>query len=265
MSGTQQLLEIVNVKDSQEKIGAELGQLYKFSGAKEDRENALWFIAPSLSPLRADSFVANLLQKALMKGSFSPQAEVYFSSIVGTRKSGRSFDDNGGLLFNGFPTQKNPEKDIPLNALRKTLLRWGSMLQPRCIITFTLGRAMIRYNNVPTNIIDKLADVCERPVYPFGQEPIELDEDTGVQYKQDIDSSFGQWCTENDIAWLDFTLDATQKEFEEVVQAEWKNFVGPSLKWLTEGLRFQPIVEDDPLADIEVIPALDMPPEFANL
>ncbi|NCN26181.1 hypothetical protein GW915_01275 [bacterium] len=265
MSGNHQLLEIVNVKDTQQKIGPELLQLYKFKGKKEDKENALWFLAPSLSPLRADAFVSNLLQKAFLKGSFNPQAEVYYASMIGSRKSERAHEDNGGPLYEGFPTKAYKEEGQSLNAFRKTLLRWGESFSPGCIITFSVGRPMIRHNEVPNNIVDKLCDICERPMYVFGQEPYELDEDSGVQYKQDTATSFGQWCSEREIAWIDFTLDGQYKTFEEVVQNEWKTFVGPSLKWLTEGLRFQPIEEHDPLADIEVIPALEMPPEFANL
>lgn len=265
MSGNHQLLEIVNAKDQQTKIGPELLQLYKIKGKKEDRENSLWFLAPSLSPLRADAFVSSLLQKAFLKGSFVPQAEVYYTSIVGTRQPMKAHEDNGGLLYEAFPTKEYRDEGQNLSPFRKTLLRWGESISPRCLITFSVGRPMIRHNDVPTNIVDKLCDVCERPMYIFGQEPYELDEDTGIQYKQDTATSFGQWCSEREIGWIDFTLDSQFKTFEEVVQNEWKTFVGPSLKWLTEGLRFQPVEEHDPLADIEVIPAMELPPEFANL
>jgi hypothetical protein len=113
--------------------------------------------------------------------------------------------------------------------------------------------------------VDKLSDLSERPLYVFGSEPEDIDELTSEVYKQDVSKSFGQWCVEQEIHWIDFSLDIEKKNFEEVATTEWKTFIGPCLKWLIEGARFQPVIEDDPLADIEVIPALEMPPEFANL
>jgi hypothetical protein len=262
-----QLQEIVNLKDQGVPF-LELLQLYKFAGKKkDDTENLLWFVLPTLSPLKADAFVANLLQKALMKGSFLPEVDVYVTPLIGQKEKFSYKDENGGCLYHGFPTassRKNPTSP-DLNVFHKTLMRWGSILQPKCLITFTLGKPMIRYNELPHNVVDKLADLSERPLYTFGSEPEDIDELTSLSYKQQTAESFGQWCIEQDIHWIDFTLDADKKNFEEVAATEWKSFVGPCLKWLIEGARFQPVVEDDPLKDIEVIPALEMPAEFANL
>lgn len=262
-----QLQEIVNLKD-QGVPHLELLQLYKFSGKrKEDTENILWFVTPTLNPLKADAFVSNLLQKALMKSSFAPEVDVYLTPIVGNKEKTNYKDDNGGCLFNNFPTASSGKNSTSseLNVFHKTLMRWGSVLQPKCLITFSIGKPMIRYNDLPNNVIDKLSDLSERPLYTFGSEPEEIDEITSESYKQKTEESFGQWCIEQEIQWIDFSLDASKKNFEDVAATEWKSFVGPCLKWLVEGARFQPVIEEDPLKDIEVIPALEMPPEFANL
>jgi hypothetical protein len=114
-------------------------------------------------------------------------------------------------------------------------------------------------------LIRKLSEISELPSYAAGTEPVELDEDQNPLAKPHLEKCIGPWAVAQGASWIDFCIDRKVKVFDELKTAAWKSNLGPALKWLVEGTRFNPPKEEELPPLPKVIPPLEMPPEFANL
>lgn len=260
-----QLLEIVqpDMESSLSKSDDLPLQLFFFRGHEPEDKTALWFTGGFQGATKADSHILGLLQKAVSKGTFIAQPDLYLTPVVKamSEKNSRYPKGSGSL----FPTAQNTQTITESHPQVSTLMRWTHKIQAKAMISFSVGTPMIRYLNAPSDVVNRLSEIAERPAFAFGTEPEEKNEDGTLIPRQNMESSFGQWCTEQELVWIDFSINATLKNFEEVAQNEWRSCVGPALKWLTEGLRFNPPKEESLLPKLQVIPTLELPTEFANL
>lgn len=259
------LVEFVDLgSDSLDAGGTRIMQLFHYKVDKENlQENSIWFIAGFYGPAKGDSTICSLLQKAITKNLFSVDNELFLTPSVfsKTDDSTPEFD----ISHHDFAHEGSvPNPKTPSGAA--TLMKWFAQRKPRAIISFSVGQPFIRVKNCPDFVIDSLRNVSERSVYEFGTEPQVLDMDGSTLLpREDINPTFAAWCTRQDAAWIDFSIDTHLKSFDELVQQEWKTSVGPALKWLIEGPRFNPPKEESGIESIEIVPVLEMPPEFANL
>jgi hypothetical protein len=165
-------------------------------------------------------------------------------------------------LSKDFSSDENAQ---PQALESKTLIRWAKSLQPKAIVTFSVGTPKIRYVNTPVEVVQKLSELSEKPFYAFGSEPQDSNDEGELLPLEDISNSFGAWCAANGMAWIDVMVDGAKKNFDELRDSDWRPAFGPALKWLVEGFRFNPPKEENEYSVPQVIPALEMPPEFANL
>jgi len=244
-------------------------QLFKWKGKNREDNSALWFVGGLEGAAKADSFILHLFQKAVTKGIFGPHPDLFLTPVGHPLSSDRKYNPGNGKptdpALKGFPD--STDGSLPADACIEnfTLSRWALHALPKALVTFSNGTSKIRYRNVGEDVVSKLSELAERPAYPFGEEPEERADDGSLIPRQSIEHTLGAWLALKDVLWIDFSLSATLKNLDEVAVGEWKSFIGPALKWLVEGLRFAPLKEDEFLPKLEVIPALEMPPEFANL
>jgi len=262
-----QLLEIAQIQSDSfpSKSGIPL-QLFKMNGRQPEENTSLWFIAGSEGSSKADAFIMSLFQKALSKGTFVPAPDLFMTPVINPLVSDKASRTNP-LQKNylcGFPTTKSTET-VSLSSEVSTLMRWKERISPKAIISFSSGSSMIRHMNAPEEIVRRLSELSERNAFAFGTEPELQAEDGSTIPREIIDGSLGQWCVDQGVVWIDFCMNGSIKSFDEIAQLEWRTCVGPALKWLVEGLRFNPPKEEAAFPKLQVIPALDMPPEFANL
>lgn len=303
ISGNSSLIEIVDV--SAGSIAGESAsplQLLKFQGAESDPLSTLWFAAGLDGTSRSDTYIINLFHKALSRGLFNVAADVYLTPMLnpfGVKNGSRLNLENIDLLKN-FPCEGNKVEKLAKET--STIMRWAQLVKPRAVITFSSGEPMIRCENIPENVVERLAEISEKSVWgkqniveansmpsvesimnagnnnPSGSSSYLaayaqfLEENNAVEVAEQIkpnenwESTFGLWCAQQGFGWIHFGLTDSKKSFEDVAQEEWRTCVGPALKWLSEGLRFNPPKEETPaLPKLQVIPVLEMPPEFANL
>lgn len=259
------LVEFVDLgSDSLDAGGTRIMQLFHYKVSKENlQENSVWFLSGFYGPAKGDSTICSLLQKAITKNLFSVENELFLTPSVFSKTDDsapeldvncHNFQDEGAAP--GVTTPRGPA----------TLMKWFAQRKPRAIVTFSVGQPFIRAKNCPEFVVDSLRNVSERAIYEFGSEPQVLDMD-GITLlpREDVQSSFPAWCTTQGASWIDFSVDSNLKSFDEIVQQEWKTSVGPALKWLIEGSRFNPPKEESGIEAIEIVPVLEMPPEFANL
>lgn len=263
-----QLLELVQVNpDPFANKGQIPLQLFKFKGTEPEDDTTLWIVAGPEGSAKGDSYIVQLLQKALVKGTFLNSPDIFLTPVMNPQASEKSSGKNGAHtknLLHGFPTAtKLATGANPLEV--QTLMRWAQYIKPKALITFSLGLPHIRYRNAPPELLQKISEIAERPAYEFGTEPEHQAEDGQMVPRDNIESSLGQWCVEQGIAWIDFSLNTSHKSFDDMAQVEWKTCVGPALKWFVEGHRLNPPKEETLLPKLEVIPSLELPPEFANL
>lgn len=259
------LVEFVDLgSDSLDAGGTRIMQLFHYKVEKDNlQENSLWFMAGFYGPAKGDSTVCSLLQKAITKNLFSVDNELFLTPSVFSKT-----DDSSPELdvsYHSFDKEaETPSANTPNGAA--TLMKWFANRKPRAIVTFSVGQPFIRVKNCPDFVVDTLRSVSERAVYEFGTEPQMLDID-GITLipREDVEASFASWCAKNGASWIDFSVDGSLKSFDELVQQEWKTSIGPALKWLIEGPRFNPPKEESGIESIEIVPVLEMPPEFANL
>lgn len=257
------LVEFVDLgSDSLDTGGNRIMQLFHYKVDKENhQENSVWFLAGFYGPAKGDSTICSLLQKAITKNLFSVENELFLTPSVFSKT-----DDSPELDVSqhDFKTEKeSPNAATPNGAA--VLMKWFAQRKPRAIVSFSVGQPIIRAKNCPDFVVDSLRNVSERSVYEFGTEPELLELDGSTIPRENIESNFASWCTNQGASWIDFSVDANLKSFDELVQQEWKTSVGPALKWLIEGPRFNPPKEESGIESIEIVPVLEMPPEFANL
>lgn len=258
------LVEFVDLgSDSLDAGGTRIMQLFHYKVDKENlQENSVWFLSGFYGPSQGDSTICALLQKAITKNLFSVENELFLTPSVfsDTDDSSPELD----VSLHDFRLEKDrPSPQTPHGPA--TLMRWFNQRRPRAVVTFSVGQPLIRVKNCPDFVVDSLRNVSERAVYEFGSEPEVLDLDGSSIPRENVEAYFAAWCTAHGASWIDFSVDANLKSFDELVQQEWKTSVGPALKWLIEGSRFNPPKEESGIESIEIVPVLEMPPEFANL
>ena len=228
----------------------------------------LWFLSGFQGPSRNDSYMTSLIHKALAKFTFEPVVDVYVTPVVNPTSPSKNPDTNwaGANLNTSFENGVQSPQLPQLPPELKTLVRWMGTITPKAIVTFSLGNSMIRYLNTPSDVIQKLSELSEKASYPMGTEPeAHAEDNVTLLPRQKTDAGFGAFCVTNGIAWIDICVDRSKKSFDEIKESEWRPSFGPALKWLVEGFRFNPVKEEVAVPLPKVIPALEMPPEFANL
>lgn len=259
------LVEFVDLgSDSLDAGGTRIMQLFHYKVEKENlQENSLWFMSGFYGPAKGDSTICSLLQKAITKNLFTVDNELFLTPSVFSKTDDSAPDLD--VSYHHFEKEGSlPGAKTPGGAA--TLMRWLTARKPRAVVTFSVGQPFIRVKNCPDFVVESLRNVSERAVYEFGTEPQILDMDgSTVLPREDISTHFASWCTSQGASWIDFSIDTSLKSFDELVQQEWKTSVGPALKWLIEGSRFNPPKEESGIESIEIVPVLEMPPEFANL
>lgn len=215
-------------------------QLFKLAVPKPELESDLWFMSGFSGPSKNDSHVVALLQRAIERSVFNPVGNVYLTPV--TNPAGKGLDLNG--LSN---------EESPANGEIHTLLRWAKVLEPKALVTLSVGESLVRYSQaVSPDVVEKLAELTERTTRPAAESDAQA-------------QALAQWCELNDMLWIDFSIDETKKTFEEVKDNEWRRFIGPAMKWLVEGSRFNAPKQEAIVHEHTIIAALELPPEFANL
>ena len=135
-----QLLELVQVNPDPFATKGQIPlQLFKFKGTEPEEDTTLWIVAGPEGSAKGDSYVVQLLQKALVKGTFLNSPDIFLTPVMNPQASEKSSSKNNSVsktLLRGFPTSKNA---APTNSLEvQTLVRWGNFVKPKALITFSL-------------------------------------------------------------------------------------------------------------------------------
>jgi hypothetical protein len=244
-------------------------QLLQFKGQQTESENsAIWFVGGFQGATRNDGHFTNLIFKAIEKLTFDPAVDVFLTPLANPNSQSKSPKKTklGFDMANDFPIVADyPTHEIKNSIEAKTLVRWCRSLKPKALVTFSIGQPKIRYMNVPEEIIQKLSQFSEKPAFVYGQEPQDLLPDGTPVPRDPLQGNFGAWAAIEGISWIDICVDPLKKSFDELRESDWKSSMGPAIKWLLEGFRFNPPVEEPAFSIPPPIPALEMPPEFANL
>lgn len=239
------LLELVQV--SHGLIGEETLppiQLQRSPGKNAGVEkSALWFVSGFEGTGKGDSYMTQLLELAIQKETFRPDPDLFLTSVCN-------------------PTCADNAEDCRQEAL--TIERWADSVQPKCIMTFTNGPACLRYSGPYNDVIAKIAEYSEREATPFASDSIASDGSSTPTLP--LHDRLLTWAQNNGVQVINFSLDPSRKAFTDIAALDWRAKIGPAIKWLVEGLRFQPKPVEIPSADKHmVIQPLELPPEFANL
>lgn len=232
-------------------------QLIQAQGPAVAGQGPLWILAGFEGATKKDSYFTALFQKAVQSGVIQPLSELYMTPLSNPASDPKNQAANihGVTLLSDFPV--GDEAGYPKAFETKTFLRWAQRVRPKAIVSFVTGPSLIRYNElVPMDIVNKLSELCERPVFLWGTEPEVM---TGAGHR------LGDWCKEQGICWIEFSIEDSKKSFQEIAETDWKKHIGASLKWLCEGPRFDPPKEEEPSLKHLIVPVLEMPAEFANL
>jgi hypothetical protein len=221
-------------------------------------QGPLWIVGGFEGSNKKDSYFTTLFQKAVQSGVIQPLPEIFLTPLVNPACDPKNSSVNfkGISLLSDFPSaDKGTESAQAFET--KTLLRWAERIQPKAVVSFVTGPNLIRHNElVPSDVIYKLAELCERPSFLWGTEPEVL---------PGQGSRLGDWCQARGICWIEFSIEDSKKSFQEIAESDWKKHIGASLKWLCEGPRFDPPKEEESSLKHLIVPVLEMPPEFANL
>jgi len=233
---------------------------------EESAEASLWLMGGFQGTGKNDSQILNLVLRAVQTGTFSPAVDLFLTPVVNPTSRGAAprLNKKGENLSAVFEqSAEDIQQSGPLEI--RTLLRWMKSVNPKALITFSTGLPMIRYLNTPVEIMRKLSEISDLEAHVVGTEPQEKDEDEQLLPREALEHSFGSWCATQGVCWIDFCIDRNKKAFDDLKESDWKTSVGPALKWLVEGFRFNPPEEEQPALLPKVVPVLEMPPEFANL
>ena len=231
-------------------------QLLRYAGTQPEPDSSLWVLSGFAGSSKKDFFLAGLLQKAVQTGVINPVADLFMTPLMNPASDPKnaSLNVDGVDLSKAFPLADEyvEQKEI------RSLVSWAKRIAPKAIISLTTGAStLIRHSeNVPAEIISRLSELCECPALLWGTEP----EVNGAAPNQ-----LGSWCQRQGIAWIEFSVEESKKNFQEIAETEWKKHIGSALKWLAEGHRFNPPKEEPLIMKHMIVPVLDIPPEFANL
>lgn len=222
-------------------------QLFHHSGRIADCDNRVFVVSGFQGPTKHDTHISSLLQKALTKGAFSPIADVWMTPVTNPSSDPK----NSSLNHQGLDMTKIGVDEC---AEYQTLIRWIQAAQPKAVLALTIGSTSgLAVSGAPAQVTQRLADLIEKPA---------LDEETVANRPL---ANLRQWCADQNIMWVELILDEAKKSFDEIRDSDWKRHFGPAIKWLLEGERFNPPKEEALSMEHFVVPALEMPPEFAHL
>ncbi|MEZ4814437.1 MAG: hypothetical protein R3A80_04425 [Bdellovibrionota bacterium] len=238
---TGELLEFVSFSTEVARGQDETAHLFEFiptttpQKETENPQHVFLVIGPQSKEARVDSYIASMALKSLQRGYMVPQDKLYFSTLVG-------FDTNAEA------TGPKIEK------LLKTVDRWITQAQPRCVILLRRGEAGLRCHKLTDPIHDKLAEISEKQITAS---ELTLESVPGNTLQDEI----LKLCIKKDLSILEIGLDPIQKSFEECAQSEWKLSSGPVIRWMFESLPFKMTLAPE-MPVLEVIPPLEIPAEF---
>lgn len=222
-------------------------QLYRVSGSEAAADHKIFVVAGFQGPTKNDVHILGLLQRAFTRALFVPTADVYLVPVANpssdpkaTRKNrfGQDFSQSGGSEI----------EEVTI------LKRWISSLNPKALVFITIGTQGVTTGDaVPASVSQKLGEILEirvndtAPACDFACPELKV------------------WAEDQGIRAIQFVIDETKKTFDEVRESDWRKHIGPALKWLVEGDRLNPPKEEPLNLEHLVVPALEMPPEFAHL
>lgn len=273
-NGTQwKLMEMLQVGDdpSDTENGAPL-QWLKFSGTQPEAQGPIIILAGFEGPTRNDSRFLQLLQKALSTGVITSVSDLYLCPITNPNPNSKSphLSNKGNDIMFDFPTLRNKAaSDSAPSAEIAALTRWIQLVQPKAILSLQADKDYLYQSGVADDVVEKLVTLSERPLLNIGERPALTEEElkNNIEHEpihHNLDKSLGYWCEENQILWLHFSMDATKKDFD-AIREDWRINIGPAFKWLLEGPRFNPPIEEPFYMTPTVIPPVDLPPELMNL
>lgn len=216
-------------------------QFFQHRGRGSDAENRIFVISGLQGPSKNDVHVAGLLQKALTKGLFLPLTDVFVVPVANPSSDSKQ----AWQSHQGHDLRKDNCPEI------ETIRKWIRVAKPKAVVAITLGTPGIHASGIPSSVLQRLGDILERPA--------------GDAAAPGSLPSIQDFCAEQSILFLEISIDDSKKTFDEVRDSDWKKNIGPALKWLVEGERFNPPKEEPASLEHLVVPALEMPPEFAHL
>ena len=278
------LLEMVHLSDdpTDPDAGAPL-QWLKLAGSNPDQQEPILILGGFQGSVQNDNRVLQLLQKALSSGIIQTCSDIYLCPIVNPscRNSEPHLNRDRQDIMNSFPLEGFTDK-LPMES--QAIINWVERIQPKAIITLDSGENLINQNGVADDLLEKVAALAEREVLSIGEKPTEeiqeepqlnalgmpieafqtrtFSEDS--QLKRSLEFNIGKWCEEKEIIWINFSITSDKMSFEEI-REDWRMNLGPAMKWIFEGPRFNPPEEDPVLDSPTVVPTLDLPPELMNL
>jgi hypothetical protein len=225
-------------------------QLFRFQGKDSASPNKVLVISGTLGPSGNDVHLSGLLQKAIGRGIFANHADVFVVPVLNPSveaKGGSPLNPTGKTLRELSPdlTGNTPELE--------TLDRWIRKIEPKAIIALGTGSNALATAGLLPHVVSRLCEVTEKP-------------DAGSS--ESFISSFPglkKYAEDHGLLWIEFLMEDTKKTFDEVREGEWKKSVGPALKWLLEADRFDPPKEEPLPIEHMIVPALELPSEFAHL
>jgi len=236
-------------------------QLFK---AKSDKTENPVLIGAGLCPDRnLSQLISTILYRTIDKFVLLPEQPVYFSKF--------------NLPKNYFSSKANAENITMVNKQLKTRTeRWLSQINPRIVITYSTRDSLIRSVNAPQHMLEKLTEISERPHYDFENELSNLKSDNEM-FTKHPETLVAKWCLDNNVTWIDFSMNSNIQTFNELKARDWKSCLGPALKHLVENNPFQIPEAEAPTPTHEyiqepqgesipdLIPSLELPQEFAHL
>ncbi|MEO5666703.1 MAG: hypothetical protein ABIR96_01455 [Bdellovibrionota bacterium] len=270
------LLEMLHIGDdpTDTDSGAPL-QWMKFAGTQPEAQGPIVILAGFNGPARNESRILQLLQRALANDVITTVSDLYLCPIVNPTSQSKAphLNCKGNDIFNDFPTKKNKSaSDIGQSFEVTQLLRWINKVQPKAVLSLQADKCLINHFGCSDDILEKLTTLSERHVLGLGESPklseeeerdlAKMPEDEVIAHN--YEKNVGEWCNENDVVWINFSVDGAKKDFEEL-REDWRLNTGPALKWLLEGPRFNPPVEEPFFITPIVVQSVDLPPELMNL
>lgn len=281
------LLEMVQLSDdpTDSQAGAPL-QWLSLGGAEPEQQEPILVIGGFQGATNNDNRILQLMKKAFSSGIIEPTSDIYLCPIINPSSKSRSphLNSDGVDLMNAFPSSEATAEDLAKLPLElKSLISWVERISPKAIVTLDSGENFINHSDINEELLEKIAALAEREVLELGETP-EVEDNTEVVYnalgvaintssqlqheregvKRNWERNIGVWCAEKEIPWINFSINSNKLSFDELKE-DWRLNLGPAMKWLFEGPRFNPPAEEPEIPSPTVIPTLELPPELMNL
>jgi hypothetical protein len=281
------LLEMVQLSDdpTDSQAGAPL-QWLNLGGTDPEVQEPILIVGGFQGATNNDNRIIQLMKKAFSSGIIKPTSDIYLCPIINPSSQSKNSHlnaDNADLM-NSFPIDDDSAEtraSLPLEV--RSIMSWVEKISPKAVITLDSGENLINQSGINDELIEKISALAEREVLELGETP-EIEEETEVVFnalgvalntaaartaeREKIHRSWkgniGNWCAEKEIPWINFSINSDKKSFDELKE-DWRLNIGPAMKWLFEGPRFNPPEEEPEIPSPTVIPTLDLPPELMNL